>query len=261
MFRCVITVLLVGWFTFSLCAETPQTQMPQAQVPAAEQKSSEQKSSDQKAPGQATTPADSGSLPAATATTTNQNPLDQFQNFSAIVNGGPLPGMNVDRYIYRSGNMMRMQGDDSVPNYFVTDLSKRESHMIAADGCMKLDSPYTRSFPFFLSQPNVTYERIPIGEENVDGHSCRVEDIKVHDPKNPVLVHIRLYEAEDLQGFPVKIENRREHAYAWVIRYKDVKIEPQDPSLFIFPQHCQTMEGFKKAGPASTPKKATPKSQ
>jgi hypothetical protein len=256
MLRCTVAVVLFGWFTLSLTAETYQTQVPQGEAPAAEQKSG-----DQKAPGQPTTPAESGSLPAATASTTNQSPLDEFQNFSAIVNGGPLPGMNVDRYIYRSANMMRMQGDADVPNYFVTDLSKRESRAIEANGCMKLDSPYTRSFPFFLSQANVTFEHIPIGEEKVDGHPCRVEDIKVHDPKNPVLVHIRLYEAEDLQGFPIKIENRREHAYAWVLHHKNVKIEPQDPSLFIFPEHCQTMDGFKKPGPAATPKKATPKSQ
>jgi hypothetical protein len=253
MFRCTAVALLIG-FTFALYAQATQEQMPRGQAAVAEQKSDDQKNSS----GVPMAPASAASAPGATD---SQYPLDQFQNFSAIQNGGPLPGMDVDRYIYRSGNLMRMQGDDTVPNYFVTDLAKRQSHAISAGACLIMGSPYTRSFPFFVSRPGVTYEHIPMGEDKVDGHPCRVEEIKVHDPKNPVTLHIRLYEAQDLHGFPIKIENRREHAFPWVIRYKNVKLDPQDPSLFIVPKHCDTMESFKQMGSSSTPKKATPKPQ
>jgi hypothetical protein len=166
--------------------------------------------------------------------------------------------MDVDLYIYRSGNLMRMQSDAAVPEYYVTDLAKQQSHAVSARACQQMGTAYKLSFPFFVSGPGVTYDRTPIGEEEVDGHKCHVEDIVIHSPKNPVVLHFRFYEAEDLQGFPIKIENRREHAYPWVIHYKNVRIEPQDPSLFIFPDKCQTMAGFKRAGPGSKPKSVRP---
>lgn len=162
--------------------------------------------------------------------------------------------MDLDRHIYRSGNVMRLESDASVPEYYITDLLKQESHAVSARGCQQMGSAYKFSFPFFVTGPGITYDRIAIGEEKVDGHPCHVEDLIIHNPKNPVVMHFRLSEAEDLQGFPIKIENRREHAYPWVIHYKDVRLGPQDPSLFVFPDKCQTMAGFKKTGPDSKPK-------
>jgi len=164
--------------------------------------------------------------------------------------------MDVDRYIYRSGKLMRMQGDASVPEYYITDLTKQQSHEVSIRGCLQTTSAYKLSFPFFVSGPGVTYDHIPIGEETVDGHQCQVEDVIIHSPKNPVVVHFRFYEADDLQGFPVKIENRREHAYPWVIHYKDVRLGPPDPSLFLIPDKCETTAGFRKAGADSKPKTA-----
>lgn len=238
-----LAVLFAGCFGIYVWAQAPQDQTPPVQTPAGEPKAADQNHPPEPPPV----------APSAPATETTQSPLEQFREFSAIQNGGPLPGMNEDRYIYRSGNFMRMQGDAAVPNYFVTDLVKERSHAIAADGCLQMGSPYTRSFPFFVPGPGVKYEHIPIGEEMADGHQCRVEDLIIHSPKTPVVLHFRLYEAEDLQGFPIKIENRREHARSWVIHYKNVKLGPQDPTLFIVPKQCQSTAGFKKVGPGAKP--------
>ncbi|MGB6249757.1 MAG: hypothetical protein WCC78_04990 [Terriglobales bacterium] len=248
MSKGILAVLCVVCFALQAWAQAPQPQVPPEQASVAGQKTPDQSSgTDQTAP-------------AAGATTekTTQSVLEEFQNFSAIQNGGPLPGLDEDRYIYRSGNLMRMQGDAAIPNYYVTDLTKQKSHFVTANACLAEDTPYVRSFPFALSRPGVTYERTPIGEETVDGHQCRVEDLVIHNPKNPVVMHFRLYEAEDLQGFPIKIENRREHAWPWVIHYKDVRLGPQDPSLFIVPEQCQSSNEFKKITPSAKPKSAAP---
>ena len=88
--------------------------------------------------------------PAAGATTekTTQSVLEEFQNFSAIQNGGPLPGLDEDRYIYRSGNLMRMQGDAAIPNYYVTDLTKQKSHFVTANACLAVPTlPMFAAFP------------------------------------------------------------------------------------------------------------------
>lgn len=212
----------------------------------------EQEGTDQNSPSQSPT------LQQAPVTTTSQSPWDRFQNFSAIQNGGPLPGMNDDRFIYRSGKLLRVQGDASVPEYYITDLITQQSHAVASNGCLEMGYPYKGSFPLFVAVPGVTYEHTSIGEENVDGHQCHVEDLVIHSPKTPVVLHFRLYEANDLQGFPIKIENRREHAYPWVIHYKNVRLGPQDPSLFMIPDKCQTMAGFKKVRPGTKPKSSPP---
>jgi len=198
-------------------------------------------------------PLQSPTLQPAAVSTTSESPWDRFQNFSAIQNGGPLPGMDDDRFIYRSGKLVRVQGDASVPEYYITNLITQQSHAVESNGCLEMGYPYKGSFPFFAAVQGVTYEFTPIGEENVDGHRCHVEDVVIHSPKNPVVLHFRLYEADDLQGFPIKIENRRENAYPWVIRYKDVRLGPQDPSLFMIPNKCQTMAGFKKVRPGTKP--------
>jgi hypothetical protein len=236
--------LLAGSFGLCLWSQVSQGQDAPKQVPAV----------GQNAPGRDQASEQSSAVQSGSITA--QFPLDRFQNFSAIQNGGPLPGMDLDRHIYRSGKLMRMESDASVPEYYVTDLAKQESHAVSARACLQENYPYKFSFPFFVSRRGSSYERIPIGEEAVDGHQTHVEDIVVHDPKNPVVVHFRLYEADDLQGFPIKIENRRDHAYPWVIHYKDVRLGPQDPSLFIFPAKCQTMAGFKKGNSGAKSKTA-----
>jgi hypothetical protein len=245
MGRIVSGLLLAGCFGLCLWSQASRAQEAPDQVPAA---------------GQNVLGKDRPSNPSAVGpgSVTAQFPLDRFQNFSAIQNGGPLPGMDLDRYIYRSGNLMRMESDASVPEYYVTDLTKQESHAVSASACLEEDYAYKLSFPFFVSRAGSAYERIPIGEETVDGHQTHVEDVIVHDPKNPVVVHFRFYEADDLQGFPIKIENRREHAYPWVIHYKDVRLAPQDPSLFVFPDKCQTMAIFKKRNSGAKSKTTPP---
>jgi len=186
-------------------------------------------------------------------------PLDQFQEFSAIMTGGILPGSDWESHIYRSRNLMRVEGRDAGHNYFVMDLEKQKSHGLAASGCLKIGYLNSRAFPFFLFGPDKKYERTPVGEETVDGHPCHVEDVTISSSELQTTIHLRLWEAEDLQGFPVKIENRPNRAPPRSMEYKNVVLGPQDPTLFIVPNQCQSsanMEPLTKAPPAAAPKKA-----
>ncbi len=238
MNRLLVILLLVVCATLQGWAQTLSGQNSTGQSTASEQKTT--------TPDQ---PASEAASPTPSAS--SGFPLDQFQEFSAIMNGGPLPGSDWDGHIYRSGNMMRMEGMDS-HNYFVTDLAKNQTHGLAASGCINYSFPYTRTFPFSLSRPGNTYERVSVGEETVDGHRCRVEDLSISFPKPHPLVKLRLWEAEDLQGFPIKIETRTTNFHR-TIQYKNVILGPQDSTLFIFPTECQVM---KLGGMAKTTKSA-----
>jgi len=242
MIRSIATLLFAGCLVFQMWAQTSPATPAQAPPP-----------SQPAAQAPAVAPTGTGQPAAASE---SQFPLDRFQEFSAIETGGILPFSNWEGHVYRSGNFMRMQAVNAgKTHYFINDLKKTRSWGMSAAGCVRLKLLYSRSFPFFLSGPGYSYERIPVGEETVDGHQCKVEDIKVNSPTNPQQLHFRLWEAEDLQGFPVKIENLREHVYHWVIKYKDVVLGPQDPTLFVVPTKCGSLSVLEEQATSSAKKK------
>jgi hypothetical protein len=186
-------------------------------------------------------------------------PLDKFKDFSAIENGSLLPGFDTDVHIYRSGNLMRTEGSLKAPSYYVTDLAKRKSSSVTSRTCLNMHVAYARTFPFFVPEEGARYEIAPAGEATVDGHHCKLEDIRIHRLKRSEVPEFRLYEAEDLDGFPIKIENRRPNAYHWIITYKDVHLEPQDSSLFIVPEKCASDADWKQLGAGAKTKTAPKK--
>src|ERR1700722_11000074 len=213
MQRLTVALLLAGCFGFQLRAQTLPSEQPTNQKPATEDASTGQ---------------------VAPASEPTQFPWDQFKEFSAIMAGAPVPGTDEEIHIYRSGERLRMEGREGL-SYQITDLAKRERHALAATGCLKSKSPYVRSYPFALAMPDNTYERSLAGKETVNGHVCQIVDLTITFHSRPNTIKIKLWEAEDLQGFPVKIVTANHRT----IQYKNVVLGPQDPSLFIFPNVCQ----------------------
>jgi hypothetical protein len=170
-----------------------------------------------------------------------QYPLDSFTDFSAVMVGSMMElGQGAgEAHIYRSGKLMRV-ADSEGDGYFITDLSTLETYALSAGPCMHDLHPYFRASPFAASRPGVTIERVAAGKETVDGHSCQIEDITVSSPKTGGHLKMRFWEAEDLQGFPVKIEFLRPGGRDAIIRYKNVVLGLQDPTLFIHPKSCQS---------------------
>ena len=244
MVRLMRVILLIGCLAAALRAQTPKGQALQeagsaGQTPAAEQGSAQP------------TPA---APPAKT-----QFPLDSFTDFSAVMVGSAMTiGEDTEEaHIYRSGKLMRMQGP--LLGYFITDLSTRETYGISAGPCIHETSPYFRASPFAAARPGSKVERVAAGEETLDGHSCRIEDVAVTS-KQPGAspVKMRFWEAEDLQGFPIRIDIQRGTGHA-TIRYKNVVLGPQDPTLFIHPKSCESLaEELRPKTPKGAPKPKKP---
>jgi hypothetical protein len=178
--------------------------------------------------------------------------FDNFNQFSATMSGGIAQSGDFVGHVYRLANLMRMEGNAPKGNYFLTNLETHETHGFASTGCIDFDYPYSRSFPFMLSGSDKKYEITPTGKETVDGHVTRVDDVTISSPnlKQPFL--IRIWRAEDLQGFPIKIENRRPGARKWSIHYSDVVLGAPDLSLFIIPSKCENYGLPDKGGNSST---------
>lgn len=144
-------------------------------------------------------------------------------------------------HIYRSGNLIRME-EPGGRVYFLTDLRTGGTYGILETGCIEDDHPYFRAIPFYVSgNASSTVTRTPAGEETVDGHSCQIEDIIVSSPMFPNPQKMRFWEAEDLQGFPIKIEFVLPGGQGPIIHYRDVVLGTQDPTLFFHPKSCQTL--------------------
>ena len=201
---------------------------------------------------QRTKPPDSVAGQTAVAPSSTTYPLDSFQEFSAVMIGSraePREGTS-QGHIYRFGNRMRMEEPGGL-GYFITDLSTGETYGILDVSCIHDDHPYIRAIPFhFAGKADATVTRISAGKETVDGHSCRVEDITVSSPMLSGPQKMRFWEAEDLQGFPIKIEFVLSGGHGPVIRYKNVVLGPQDPTLFIHPKSCQPLPQEPTASPA-----------
>jgi hypothetical protein len=185
-------------------------------------------------------------------------PLDSFTDFSAIMIGSMMePGEGTaEAHIYRSGKLMRMEGIEG-RGYLITDLSTLETYGMSSGPCMRDTHPYFRSSPFAASRPGSTVVRSPAGKEMVDGHSCQVEEVSITPPTRGVPpLKMRLWEADDLQGFPIKIQYLRPGGHDIIVRYKNVVLGPQDPTLFIHPKSCASL-----SKPKSKASKASPKSK
>ena len=198
--------------------------------------------------------ADSASIATAKA----EYPLDAFTDFSAIMVGSMMePGEGTaEAHIYRSGKLMRMEGIEG-RGYLITDLSTLETYGISTGTCMRDTHPFFRSSPFAASRPGAIVTRAPLGKETVDGHSCQVEEVSITAPaRGAPPLKMKFWEAEDLQGFPVKIEYLRPGGNDIIVRYKNVVLGPQDPTLFIHPKSCVALG--KKPAPQPSQKSKKP---
>jgi len=251
MIRLLPAILIVCSFTAPLSAQASKGQASKGQA------SKDQASQEQAAQDKTSKDGESAGQAAAAPTANTQFPLDAFPEFSAIMVGSMMTGDDHESHIYRSGKLLRNEGPQG-HNFIITDLTTGETFGVSAPGCIHDSHPYLLSVPFAFSGPGVTAERTAAGEETVDGHSCKIENVTVHSPKFKNPMKLRLWEAEDLQGFPVKVAFLRGTAHNPEIHYKNVVLGPQDPTLFIYPKSCEKSLGYNTKLPGAAPKAKKP---
>ena len=163
----------------------------------------------------------------------NQNPLVGFKHFSADVTGGIAH--DHDRKIYRSGDLMRLDFEDS---YRVSDLVTLHMWGVTGNKCVEFSRPDAGTFPFsayhdFKVERSATQE-----EEMIDGHACKIENVTFTPADGrPLVVKMKLWEAKDLEGFPVRIDVEAGNQ-KFSSTYTNVSLGAPDPGLFKHPVKC-----------------------
>jgi outer membrane lipoprotein-sorting protein len=168
-----------------------------------------------------------------------QNPFESSKQFSAtvVMTGGNVKGAQGEMKIYRSGDKMRTSMPGGM-GYVLMDLTQHTNYMVMGTGmCMQMAHP-TQQNPFSEAQ-DATIDRSPAGTDTVDGHSCKVENLTV-TPHNGQPTKMKVWEADDLHGFPIKIEMQTTHGPV-SIEYKDISLSEPAASLFTHPDNCQQM--------------------
>ncbi|MGA3087720.1 MAG: hypothetical protein ABSD75_03855 [Terriglobales bacterium] len=163
-----------------------------------------------------------------------QNPLVvEFKTFSANVTGGIA--RDHDRKVYRSGKWMRVDFEDS---YRVNDLDTLQMWSIGASRCVEFTRPDAGTYPFSAYHDFKVERAASQEQETVDGHVCRIETLTL-TPKDdrPIVARMKLWEAEDLDGFPIRIDVE-EGGQTFTSRYTNVSLEAPDPKLFEHPAKC-----------------------
>ena len=133
--------------------------------------------------------------------------------------------------------------------YMVMDLSQHTGYMVMSNGmCMQTAASQAQQNPFSQAQ-DATVERSSAGTDIVDGHACKVENLTItpHDGRQPS--KMKVWEADDLKGFPVKIEMTSNRGPV-TIEYKDVSLNQPDASLFSHPDNCRQMPAMPAGGPS-----------
>lgn len=229
MVRLTGVILLMGCLMTQLCAQVQTEQVPAGQNTAAESPKAE--------------------APSVALAASTDYPLESFPEFSALMVGSimEIGDGSVESHIYRSGKLMRMEGLES-RGYMITDLTTLDTYGVSTGLCMHDTHPFFRASPFAAVRPGYKVQRVPVGTEIVDGHSSKVEDVTVSSAESGAPLKMRFWEAEDLQGFPVRIDFQRADGRHSTIRYKNVVLGPQDQTLFIHPKSCGSL-------PTSSPTK------
>jgi hypothetical protein len=152
--------------------------------------------------------------------------------------------------------MLRTESGQGL-GYLITDLDKEDAYGLAVTGCMHDTHPFFAAFPLTESRPGSKIERVPAGKETVDGHVCQIEDVTISGGPLHRHMYLRFWEAEDLQGFPIKMQiTKGPHA---VIQYKNVVLGPQDPTLFMHPNSCKmSLPKLPSKVPQAKPRAPTP---
>ncbi len=158
------------------------------------------------------------------------NPFKNFTEFSATMSGALVGGAG-DTKIYRSGSLMRT---DMATGYMVTDLNTHATFAYYPDQamCMEGSIPAARTVPFSGLQDSKV-EHTPVGTEVVEGHACTVENLKFTRQDGRAM-ELKVWEAKDLNGFPIKVERSGMGRPRTVI-YRDIQLSSPDPSLFKHP--------------------------
>ncbi|MCU1299846.1 MAG: hypothetical protein JWQ87_130 [Candidatus Sulfotelmatobacter sp.] len=143
--------------------------------------------------------------------------------------------------LYRSGANFRTEQGPGLGTIYAPSSNKVYDTFDNGAVCMEMPmdkAPILRSPLQVL--PGTKVEKKLVGSEVVEGHSCTVENVVLTSPDGKTL-QAKIWAADDLKGFPVKIEALGSPTFI----FRDIVLATPDPALFQPPAKCPRVEDIK----------------
>jgi hypothetical protein len=146
--------------------------------------------------------------------------------------------------VYSSGDSVRVERSGALSTLYVP--SKRSVYNLTtypdhSHQCvvMKPEQAKMLPSPLELLQGSIL-KRSDGGAETIEGHPCKIEDVVVKRPDGSK-IESRVWEAQDLQGIPVKIESHTGDITLSAF-YREILLGTPDAALFTIPEKCTPLE-------------------
>lgn len=146
--------------------------------------------------------------------------------------------------VYRSHSSVRVDRSGAMSTLYLTAASKVYNLTVYPDKsrqCVSMNADQARMLPspLELIQGKIL-KRTGIGSEEVEGHPTKIEDVVVLRPDGKT-IESKVWEAEDLNGIPVKIESNLDGVKLQAL-YRDIVVGAPNTALFAVPDHCTPFE-------------------
>lgn len=167
----------------------------------------------------------------------------QFPDFSATQSFDSRNG-SMSMKIYHSGSSVRVERSAALSTLYVPVEGKvynLTSYPDHSRQCVAMQPEQAKMLPSPLELLQGTIvKRSPDGTEKVGGHPCNIEKVVVTRSDGNTIAS-RVWEAQDLNGVPVKIESRVGDITLSAV-YSDISLETPDRGLFTIPEKCTPLE-------------------
>lgn len=151
---------------------------------------------------------------------------------------------DISMKVYHSSDSVRVERSAALSTLYLPSKSKVYNFTTYPDRSrqcvvMKPEQAKMLPSPLELLQGS-DLKRTAAGTEVVDGHPCKIENVVVIRPDGKT-VESKVWEAQDLQGIPVKIESHLGDFTLSAV-YRDISLETPDQNLFTIPEKCTPFE-------------------
>lgn len=154
--------------------------------------------------------------------------------------------------VYKSGVNYRTENSPGQSTLYLPGSNKIYDRHQNGAVCTELPMDKTKTMRSPLQQdPGTKIEKKSVGTEIVEGHTCTVEDVMLTSADRKSTLHAKVWEANDLKGFPVKIEALGAPTFI----FRDVVLATPDAALFQPPAKCPHLEEIKPQILSSDPAK------
>jgi hypothetical protein len=149
-------------------------------------------------------------------------------------------GRQVGWKVYHSGSNFRVEMAPGEAFIYPSAADKVYRVMLKGTQCIETPARQSRRMSPLQLLSGTKVKRTSAGTAVVDGHACKVENVTVTGADGKT-TRLKLWEAQDLKGVPVKIELRSGLGVS-VTTYRDIVPGKPSAALFKPPNNCKPFE-------------------